>query len=59
MENVCVCVLADLPGCSLATTSTCTTKLERFDEIRTRGKSIFEDEFLEMLYQLLKEIIDY
>ena len=52
-----VCVLADLPGRSVATTSTCTTKLERFDEIRTRSKSNFENEFLEMVFQFLGETI--
>ena len=52
-----VCVLADLPGRSVATTSTCMTKLERFDgKIRTRGKSNFEKELLEMVFQLLEEI---
>ena len=54
-----VCVLADLPGSSVATTSTCTTKLERFDEIRTSGKSDFENKFLEIVFQLLEEIIVY
>ena len=39
-----VCVLAKLPGRSVATTSTCTTKLERFDQTRDRGKSNFEKE---------------
>ena len=51
-----LCVLADLPGRSVATTNTCTTKLERFDEIRTRNKSNLENEFLEMV---LGEIIIY
>ena len=46
-----VCALADLPGRSVATTNTCTTKLEHFDEIRIHGKSNFEDEFLEMVFQ--------
>ena len=56
-----VSVLADLPGHLIATctTSTYTTKLERFDEIGTRGKSNFESEFLEMVSQLLEEIIIY
>ena len=46
-----VCVLADLPGRSVPTTSTCTTKLERFDrKIRTRGKRNFEKELLEMVF---------
>ena len=52
-------VLADLPGHLIGTTSMYTTKLERFDEIRTRGKSNFENVFLEMVYQLLEEIIIY
>ena len=54
-----VSVLADLPSCSIATTSMYTTKLEHFDEIRTRGKSSFENEFLEMVSQLLEEISIY
>ena len=40
-----VCVLADLPGRSIDTTSMCTTKLVGFDEIRIRGISNFENEF--------------
>ena len=43
-----VSVLTDLPGRSVATTSAYTTKLESFDEIRTRGKSNFESELLEL-----------
>ena len=43
-------VLADLPSHSVATTSTCTKKLEPFDEMRTRAKSNFENEFLEMVF---------
>ena len=54
-----VWVLADLQCSSVATTSTCTTKLERFDEIRTRGISNFKSEYLEMAFQLLGEIIIY
>ena len=54
-----LCILADLPGRSVNTTSTCTTKLERFDEIRTRSKSFFKNEFLEMVFQLLEKIIIY
>ena len=54
-----VCVLSDLPGRSVATTSKCTTKLDCFDEIRTRSKSKFENEFLKMVFQLLEEIIIY
>ena len=37
--------MADLPGYLVAITSMCTTKLERFDEIRTWGKRNFENEF--------------
>ena len=54
-----VSVLADLPGHSIATTVTYTTKLECFDKIRTRGKSNFENEFLETVSQLLEDIIIY
>ena len=54
-----VCVLVDLSGRSVATTSTCTTKSESFDEIRTRNKNNFENEFLEMICQPLEEIIIY
>ena len=51
--------MTDLPGRSVAITSTCTMKLERFDEIRTRGKYNFENEFLETVSQLLGRIIIY
>ena len=54
---MCVCILADLLGCLVATTSTCTTKLDHFDKIRTHSKRNFENEFLEMFFQLLEEII--
>ena len=56
-----VCMLADLLGCSVATctTSTCTMKLDHFDEIRTHSKSNFENKFLEMVFHLLEEIIIY
>ena len=54
-----VCEMTDLPGHSVAITSTCTTKLERFDEIRTHGKYNFKNELLEMIYQLSGEIIIY
>ena len=40
-----ICVLADLPGRSVATTSTYTTKLERFDEIRTPAKVVSKVNF--------------
>ena len=49
---MCVCILADLLGRSVATTNTCTTKLDRSDEIRTCSKSNFENKFLEMVFQL-------
>ena len=51
--------MADLhvPGCLVAITSMCMTKLEHFDEIRTRGKRTFENEFLNMVFRLLEEII--
>ena len=45
-----VSVLADIQGRSIATTSTYTTKLERFDEVRTHRKSNFQNEFLEMVF---------
>ena len=32
-------------------------KLEHFDEIRTHGKRKFENEFLEMVFQLLEEYL--
>ena len=44
-----VSVLADLQGRLIVTTSTYMTKLEYFDEIRTRGKSNFENQLLEMV----------
>ena len=56
---MCVNILADLPDRSIATISTYTTKLDRFDKIRTHGKSTctFENEFLGMVFQLLEEIL--
>ena len=54
-----VCVLADLPGRLVATTSKFTTKLERFDKIKTRGKRNFGNKFFEMVFQLLEEVIIY
>ena len=54
-----VSVLADLPGRSKATTSMYTTKLERFDKIRTHSKSNFENKLLEIVFKLLEEIIIY
>ena len=50
-----VSVLADIPGRSIATISTYMAKLECFDENRTRGKGNFENELLEMVFQLLEE----
>ena len=35
---MCVCEMDDLPGHSVAFTSTCTTELDCFGKIRTRGK---------------------
>ena len=52
-------VLVDLLGLLVATTNMCTTKLDRFDEIRTQSKCNFKNEFLEMFFQLLEEIIIY
>ena len=43
---MCVSILADLPGRSVTTTSTCTMKLECFNKIRTHGKINFENKFL-------------
>ena len=54
-----VSVLADLPGRSIATPSMYTMELERFDEIKTCGKSNFENKFLEMVSQVLEETIIY
>ena len=54
-----VCEMYDIPGRSVAISSTCTTNLERFDEIRTRCKYDFEIEFLEMVSHLLGGIIIY
>ena len=54
-----LCILADLPGRSVATASTCMMKFKRFDEIKTRSKSNFKNEFLEMVFQLLEETIIY
>ena len=56
-----VSILANLPGHSIATTNTYMMKLEHFDEIkcRTRARSNFENEYLEMVSQLLEEIIIY
>ena len=51
--------MADLPGHSVAITSTFQKKLERIDEIGVCGKRNFENEFLEMVFQLLEEIIIY
>ena len=54
---MCDSVLAGLPDRSIAPTSTCTSKLERFEEIRTRGKNNLENKLLEMVSHLLEEII--
>ena len=51
-----VCEMADLPGHLVGITSTCTTKLERFNKIKTCGKRYFENEILEMVFQLVEEM---
>ena len=50
---------ADLPGHSVGINNVCTIKLEHFDEIETRGKHNFQNEFLEMVFQFLEEIVIY
>ena len=49
-------VFADLPDRSIATctTSTYMTILKCFDKIRTRGKSNFENDLLEVIFELLE-----
>ena len=54
-----VCEMTDLLGRSVAITSMCTTKLECFDESRTWGNDNFENEFLEIVTQLLGGVIIY
>ena len=54
-----VCEMADLPGRSVATTSTCASKLERFDKTGKPDIRNFESKFLEMVFQFLTEIIIY
>ena len=49
-----VSVLTDLPGRSVATTSTYTTKLEHFDRIGTHGESNFKNKFLAMVSQVFR-----
>ena len=56
---MCVCKIADLPGYSVATTNKCMMKLEGFDEISTHEISNFENNFSEMVFQLLEEISNY
>ena len=51
--------MGDLPGHSVAITSMFHKKLERIAEIGVRGKRNFENEFLEMVFQLLEEMIIY
>ena len=51
--------MAGLPGHSVAITSTCRTKLERFDKLGKQGKCNFENKFLDMGFQFLEEIIIY
>lgn len=49
--------MADLPGAHITITSMYTLKLERLDEIRTRGQPNFEKEFLQMVSQFFEELI--
>ena len=51
--------MADLPGDSVAITSTCMTKSEHFDEIRTNGKRNSGGKFFANGFQFLEEIIFY
>ena len=52
--------IVDLEGHLVAITSTtCTKKLEFFDEIRTRGKCNLKKEFIRKFFQLLEELIIY
>ena len=51
--------MTDLPGHSVAITSTRTMKLEHFDEIGTWDKCKFENKFLEIIFQFLEEMIIY
>ena len=44
--------MADLPGHSVAITSVCAMKLERFDEIGIRGKRNFANERLEIVFSV-------
>ena len=48
-----------VPGYLVAITSTCTIKLEHFEEIGTCGKRNFENKFLDTVFQFLEEIIIY
>ena len=48
--------MVDLSGHLVAITSTCTTKLERFDEIGIQDKRNFKRKLLEMFYWLFEEI---
>ena len=51
-----VCEMVDLPGHSVAITSTC---MERGDKIGTHGKHNFKGEFLDKACQFLEEAIIY
>ena len=58
LESTCLqnCLRTSVLGHSVAITSACTKKLERFDKIRIHGNCNFESEFLDMVFQLTKEI---
>ena len=45
-----VCEMADLPGCSVAITSTCTTKLGVLMKLEPCGEHNFENKFLEVIF---------
>ena len=51
--DLCVREMVDLSGHSVAITSRCTMKLERYSEIRTHGIQ-FRKQILEMVFQFLK-----
>ena len=51
--------MADLPGHSVAITSTCMKKLEHFDENGLRDKRNFDNELFEIVFKFLEEIIIY
>ena len=51
--------MADLPGHLVAITSMYTRKLGCFNKIELHDKCKFENEFLEMVFQFLEEVIIY